>query len=124
MGCVNTCPQYLIPNGANGNCDNCNTLALGFSYLGACHAGATCPDLYGLVNLSRNGCETCLSLSKFYDGEEAMGCVVTCPIYLVPNLITGNCDNCQTLMLGFSYNSACVAGAGCPLYTVLVNIVR
>ena len=122
MGCVTTCHDYLIHNSSNGNCDNCNALSLGFSYDGTCHSLLKCPALYTLDSPARNGCATCLSIGKVYDGDVAMGCVTACPDYLIPNLTTGNCDNCNTLNLGFSYNGICNAGPSCP--ALLFNILH
>ena len=122
--CVNPCPTYLVPNTTNRNCDNCNTLSLGFSYNGICNAVAGCPALYTLDNPARNGCATCLSLGLYYDGDVAMGCVATCPAYLIPNTGNGNCDNCKTISSSYSYNDACVAGAACPVLSTLINANR
>jgi len=122
--CVATCPTYLVPNGTTGNCDNCKTLSLGYSFNGSCVAGAGCPSSSTLADSNRNGCSDCLAQSKYYDGEVAYTCVTTCPTYLVPNDSTGNCDNCKTLSIGYSYNGSCLAGAACPTNTSLVDTNR
>ena len=110
--CQTKCPEYLIPNLVTGNCDNCKTLSLGFSYSEACVAGTSCPIYSEIINTNRNGYQSCLSQGKFYDGESTTTgkCVVKCPDFLIPNNANGNCYNCKTLNLGFSYNGACVTG--------------
>ncbi len=82
-------------------CDNCKTLYSKYSVSGTYVAGASCPAGTSMIDTTRNGCERCLSQSKYWNVEVAYSCTTTCPTYLVPNAITGKCNNCKTLSLGY-----------------------
>ncbi len=121
--CVATCPEFLIPNSATWQCDNCKN-SNWYSYNGSCSTTSSCPTGTELVDINRNGCHDCKTLGKFYDAEDTNSCVTSCPSFLVPNSSTGNCDNCKTLLLGYSVNSSCQAGNSCPPGTQLMDSNR